>query len=389
MLRRASRFQDAKRTVEEPLPQDTGEVLHRKWLEWVDQESFKRLAFHMFICDAQVSMTMLTNPHISYAELSIPLPDSRELWIAEDAEQWKALYLARNPVQGPRLCLLDYLQQPDDIPDFYDTSLAGLVVLSGIWGMIWQHLQLSSVLHRHGEVSAKHQNMAALTSLRREDLLRTLLHFRVNISSSQAPGCAETALVLEVVSMYLFVNFGDLQLFAGKGDIEDARRILPSLQKWVGTEDARRAVWHAGQALRAASTLPPKQLDRFYAVAVYHAGLTLWAYGVISQVRATVDKSSAQLNMNSASLQVCLDGIESTAMPAFFTLGRLTPTVGSCGRVMNPVPLSNPQAVMDVVLETLRSNFPAATHGEAVPPLVDNLIQLLRDLGEAARNVEG
>ncbi|CAK7233779.1 hypothetical protein SBRCBS47491_008727 [Sporothrix bragantina] len=389
MLRRAGRFQDVKRAVPEPLPEDTGEVLHRKWLDWVEQEGFKRLAFHMFICDAQVSMTMLTNPHISYAELSIPFPDARNLWMAEDAEQWKALYLARAPVQGPRLCLLDFLQQPDDIPDFYDTSLAGLAILAGIWGMIWQHIQLTAVLHRHGEVSAKHQNMAALASLRREDLLRTLLHVRINIASSQTPACAETTLLLEVVSMYLFVNFGDLQLFAGKGDIDDARRILPSLQKWVGTEDARKAVWHAGQALRAAAAFPAKQLDRFYAVAVYHAGLTLWAYGVITQARALSDKGSMQLNGENTNLQVYLDGNESPALPAFFTLGRLTPAVGSCQQGMDPVPLSNPQAVMDVVLGTLRCNFPAATHGEGVPPLVDNLIQLLRDLGQAARNVEG
>ncbi|CAK7234543.1 hypothetical protein SCUCBS95973_008971 [Sporothrix curviconia] len=389
MLRRAGRFQDTKRSVAEPLFDDTGDVLHRKWLDWIEQESFKRLAFHVFVCDAQISMTMLTNPHISYAELSIPFPDSRDLWMAETAEQWKVLYLARTPVQGPRLCLLDFLQQPDDIPDFYDTFLSGLVVLAGIWGMVWQHLQLSAVLHRHGEVSSKNQSMVALSSLRREELLRTLLHFRANFSAApgQEPASAETALMLEVVSMYLFVNFGDLQLFAGKGDIDDARRILPSLQKWVATEDARKAVWHAGQALRAAAAFPAKQLDRFYAVAVYHAGLTLWAYSVIRQARAG---SGDKGHPGTASCQqVCLDGVESSALAAFFTLGRLAPVVGSCRQGMDPVPLSNPQAVMGVVLETLRGNFPAAMRGEGMPPLVDNLVQLLRDLGQAARNVEG
>ncbi|KAL1894203.1 hypothetical protein Sste5346_005989 [Sporothrix stenoceras] len=387
MLRRAGRFQDSKRPVPEPLAQDTGEVLQRKWLDWIHQESFKRLAFHTFISDAQVSMTMLTNPNISYSELSIFFPAARDLWMAEDAEQWKDLYFKRATGQDRHLNLLDFLQQPGDIPDYYDTSLAGLAILCGIWGMIWQHLQLSAVVHRQGEVAAKHQSMAALLSLRREDLMRTLMHFRVNIASNQTPSCPETELVLEVVTMYLFVNFSDLQLFAGKGDLEDARRVLPSLQQWVTTQDARQAVWHAGQVLRAAAVFPPKQLDRFYAVAVYHAGLTLWAYGVISQMRASADKGNAPFS--TPCLQVCLDGVESPALPVFFTLGRHMPMVGSSRRGMDLFPLSDPQSVMDVVLATLQGNFPTSANEEVVPPLVENLMQLLRDLGLAARNVEG
>jgi hypothetical protein len=44
---------------------------------------------------------------------------------------------------------------------------------------------------------------------------------------------------------------------------------------------------------------------------------------------------------------------------------------------------------MEAVLDTLRGNFLTAANGEVVPPLVENLMQLLRDLGQAARNVEG
>jgi len=93
MLRRAGKFQRSRTVSVRPPPEDTGEVLHAKWLEWVEQESYKRLVFHAMLHDAHASCRSLMNPLVSYAELSLSLPEQRELWAAENAEKWKALYV--------------------------------------------------------------------------------------------------------------------------------------------------------------------------------------------------------------------------------------------------------------------------------------------------------
>ena len=49
MLRRAGRFRRSRRPTEHPLPTDTPEQLERKWRDWVEAESFKRLAYHLFL----------------------------------------------------------------------------------------------------------------------------------------------------------------------------------------------------------------------------------------------------------------------------------------------------------------------------------------------------
>ncbi|KAJ9130732.1 C6 zinc finger domain containing protein [Pleurostoma richardsiae] len=380
MLRRAGRFHRLKRPTPEPVPQDTGNVLHRKWLEWAEQESLCRLVFHAFIFDAQVSMAMLTNPIISYSELSIPLPESRELWMAEDADQWKALFLSRPRSHSPQLNLLDFLQQPTELPENHDVHLSSLIILYGLWGMIWQHLQLASTLKRPGHTSP-------CVALRHQELLQTLHHFRINLHGCQSPPRPDTALLLELLHMHLHMHIGEMQLFAGKGDIEDARRVLPSLQQWVDSSESRQAIWHAGQVLRAANDFPPKQLCRFYAIAVYHAGLTLWVYGVISQCRVVRDKSFSQ---NPGAHAVCLDGPECPATQRFITLGKGIPGVGfrqGTDPAIGLVPLSDHEAVMDVVVDTLKNNFPTPLDTDEAPPLVQNLIQLLRDLGKAAGGI--
>ena len=450
MLRRAGRFQHAQRTAPGPQPEDTGEGLRQKWLAWCKQESFRRMAFHAFVCDAQVSISMQTTPILSYAEMSLPFPASRDLWTAETPEQWKMLYLNRAAPDSAHMSLIDFLQHPTELPDHYDVPLASLVVLFGLWGMIAHHLQLVRVMsHRSssysyaqglgsggymqqpsGQHQNQHQQHGAASTLRHQELLQMLQHVRMSMAESPQQLGPETSLVLELLHVNLHCNFADLQLFAGRGDVEDARRVLPDLQQWVASREARLTVWHAGQVLRAAATFPVKQLHNFYTVAVYHAGLTLWAYGVISQAKTTPTgptgpssqpgwgeyplaaqaRSARNQSISSTSTSysaslpqmLCVDGAESQAVQRFVTLGKGIPCIGQCRRAgmgeasawndsdSTLVPLSDPEAVMDTVVELLEKNF--ATKGaldmeESLSPLVENLVQLMKGLGRAARNV--
>ena len=61
-----------------------------------------RLVFHAYLRDAQVSMTQFCNPSMSYAEHTLPLPCSKELWFSRTAEEFKIRYLEVGAAEGKR-----------------------------------------------------------------------------------------------------------------------------------------------------------------------------------------------------------------------------------------------------------------------------------------------
>ncbi|KAK0660624.1 Transcriptional regulator ADR1 [Lasiodiplodia hormozganensis] len=419
MLRRAGRFKKPRGPPIAPLPEDTGDVLHQKWLHWVEQESSRRLVFRGFCYDAQSSMSLLVNPIISYGELCLPFPAARDLWTAETAEQWKAAYLshqADSPASS--LCLLDCLKDPKlaaAFPGTIDHDFSALIVLHGIWGMVWEFNQLQLTL----KANSGEYNSSLVMKHRHQELCQTVHHLRISVNSWRVTPAPEITLLLELQLLYLHLSIEDVQLFAGKEDQDDARRVLPALQQWMHDTYARTAVWQAARVLRAAKTFPRKQLRNFWAIALYHASLGLWTYGIIKQATASASvsatctalppaassSSASTLDPNLGST-VWLEGPETPDVQRFVTLGRGRPVISSSTRGIGAssgdqrlVPLSDPEATMNVVLDTLRRNFSATTKGSRgevmedqqeagatglLPPLVENLVQLMRDLGKAA-----
>ncbi|KAK7514487.1 c6 zinc finger domain-containing protein [Phyllosticta citriasiana] len=437
MIRRAGRFKKSRLPPISPSPGDTGEVLEQNWLAWIERESFRRLAFHACIYDAQSSMCVLVNPIISYGEVSIPLPEPRELWIAETAEQWKAAYLSLPPgFQDHQFCFLDYLKDPSllaTLPHFHDTQFATLVILHGTWGMVWEFNQLQLTTRSR---TGPHNSSLVMTH-RHEELCQILRQLRGSISSwpSHVQPCPEVQLLLELLLMYLHANMEDIQLFGGKEDQDEARRVFPGLQQWMNDSYARQAVWQASRVLLVARTFPRKTLRDFWAIAVYHASLVLWTYGVIRHATSASKNTMMPANFAATSIldknlglsaqgidsDVWLEGPESSDVQRFIALGRgrpcisgiIDPTTNSSpSSVPSLVPIEDSEAVMKVTSEVLRRNFLGDEEHDdqgmhrlgglgmsfgvgagsndsegAVPSLVENLVQLMRDLGSAAGQV--
>lgn len=74
--------------------------------------------------------------------------------------------------------------------------------------------------------------------------------------------------------------------FAGKCGVEEARRAYTELQPWSQTKEARIAIRHAGQLLRAARAVPPYQIRGQDSFMVYHAIMVLWTYSMMIRGRA-------------------------------------------------------------------------------------------------------
>lgn len=382
MLRRGGSLRRSSYPLINVQPDDDGPELEKKWAAWIEQESYKRLIFHLFQHDAQSSMALLVSPLFSYAEVSLPLPESRNLWMAANANEWKSLYLAStNNISGriPSVvdCIHD-LELLERFSQFIDEKASNTAFLHAAWGLVWEYRQLSSILH--GE-SRQWDSTLVMTSRYRE-LMKLLQCFRM-----ESPGCS--SLLLELILMHLHMSLEDVQLLAGLEGQEEASRVYPSLCEWVKTTASYQAVWHAGQVLRAAKSLPFHHLRDFSAIAVYHASLAFWAYSHALEKEPQPPSLTVTPTMQ-GSMQgqfVWLDEGETTDVQRFIALKRGFPCLRGLQPSSPPVPLKDASAVMDIVLGVLYQN-----HAEAdrpMPPLVENLIRMMEGLRDTVRSNDG
>ncbi|KAJ5320635.1 hypothetical protein N7508_000918 [Penicillium antarcticum] len=373
MLRRALRFRRSVYTNIVPRAEDKGPALEAKWREWVEQESYKRLVYSLFMHDSQTAMSLNVNPIISYADMELPLPASRHLWEAKSATEWKDLFGRVTPERLPSLAdLLRDMSQITVFQDCVDTQFAASVLIHGLAALINEYHRLKFISTNN----SKHWH-ALVTNSRQQELDQALQHFKMVCSELRGECRPEIMLVCEVVSMLLHMSLEELQLFAGKEDKQEARRVYHSALEWIASSDSRRAVWHAGQVIRAARSMPPGSLTRFLAIGVYYAGLAFWSYSVVSKANTARLTGSPNIPLSNAGPTVLLDGDDIPDVSKFVTLGCGSPALQGPGGAAY---LVDPGTTMDVVQRILR-----VENSERTPPLVQMLAQLMGDLGHCVR----
>lgn len=309
------------------------------------------------------------------------------------------------------------LDELDELQDNIDIELCYQAVLHSFWGQIAAY-RGSTEFYANSNggnhqlwLKSQHQEL-------NHDLcsLSTIIHTSSFLSHS-----TYLALVCETFLMILHVSPSELQRFAGKSGEDEARRAASSLEEsWVNTPESRHATWHAGQVLLNARRLPPASLRGFNAIAVYLASLTLWAYGLLVYTPAAPGEEHMLLLQQQAPpdglahLQpgaygqqqqqqmgterraspggggagvgttttrcVHLDGEETRDTRAFLQMGRGVPALSTSGGAVEM--LSNPAGVLSIARNVFRENFPVRS--EPLPPLVESLGNLLRDLGSGA-----
>jgi len=172
----------------------------------------------------------------------------------------------------------------------------------------------------------------------------------------------------------------DLQRFAGKFGEDEARKASAELQSWAGTPEARVAVWHAGQVLRAAGNLMPAQLRGFNAIAVYYAALALWVYGLMASGTGAKSGLLGVVGEKGGD-EVVLNETETAEVRDFRSSGDGVPGLKVVREGGDDfIRLTATDRILGVARDIYRSNFPVRDEG--LPPLVENLGNLLRDLSE-------
>ncbi|KAJ4009023.1 hypothetical protein NW752_008973 [Fusarium irregulare] len=380
MMRYRGKFQRSTYPMLSVTAADEGANLEQKWRTWVDMEKWKRFVFHLFLRDSQQSMTALTNPVMSYAELTLPLPASKELWYAKTAKDWKHAYLRREaghvkraPSVGDLIRDLNLLAENRHR---LDVQLSAAVYLQAFWLLILEYRNLCSSCRTRSYTQDEYGGANSLLDARRHQLLQDLQTFKTT-TMNWPEITAQERLLLNQLMMGLHISMDDLQLFAGKEGDEQAHRAFPVLQQWVESIDSRAAIWHAGQVLRFAKLFPSAQLKNFYAVGVHHAALAIWTYGVIKRAGNGQGVSSQQE-------KIYIDGPESMSIQRYITLGQGVPAIrGPNSRNgASEAAIENPKACMEAIHEIMQANFGGAN--KMAPAIVENLCVLIRQLGNVA-----
>ncbi|KAL2276296.1 hypothetical protein FJTKL_00987 [Diaporthe vaccinii] len=400
MLRRAGAFSaPADSSALLPLDSDSPEALETKWKKFISRESYKRLILHLFSHDVQTSISLQRNPLISFSELAFTLPASRDLWCAPTAEAWRQVHHSKTtmPRPLPRVSeVLHCVDVLDELEEFIDIDLCYSAVLHGYWGQVWAYRE--SV--RFFSTASKGGTNRLWLKSQHQELYQDLSGFSSIIHTSNTPRNHSTllAIVVELFLMIMHVSPDEIQRFAGKSGEEESRRAGTSLEEnWANTSDARHAIWHAGQVFANAKRLPPASLRGFNAIAVYLASMTLWTYGLFcspavqggdeadssylqsgeGQQANTGIRRASSVSGSGPTKYVLLDEEETRDTKAFLQFDRGVPALKTSQGAVEP--LSDPSKVLSIARSLFRDNYPVRT--EPLPPLVESLGNLLRDLG--------
>lgn len=322
---------------------------------------------------------------MSLSEFKFPLPASRDLWLAPTADAWRDLYLSRPPLPTDMPNLLDAMLNIDILELFsnhIDVHLCVDAILHCYWGQIWAYHR-SNLLYSESKVTLR----LCLATERRE------LYKELHDFSSKIPTLANspsmTFLFSELLMMLLFTDPDELQRFAGKYGEEEAKQSSHGFRLWGQTLDSRTAIWHAGQVVRAARQIPPARLRGLSAIAVYYAIMTLWIYGLMlssASPQAVVPRNSHRawksFRSNQLSrIKVELNEPETSHSRAFISNNEGIPGLSLAIKEKTTtdfIALEETDRILGLAREILERNFSIVN--ESLPPLVENLCNLLKDL---------
>ncbi|KAJ4012016.1 hypothetical protein NW752_004411 [Fusarium irregulare] len=368
MMRRAGKFK--RSAYSDHKPSGPRSASREEWLKWVEDESFKRLAMRMLSHDANASMALMVSPSVSYAEVLLPLPGHADLWNAPSPEQWSSLMATRE--NSEPLYVADVIDDPDVLNNYagsVDAYVAILAVLACTWTICWEYLQIASL-----QRSKPRRWNTLVTEMRKDELIKLIGHLKLSLSP-EASADPEIQMRLELSLLHLQMPFEDIQIFAGMEGTERARAVYPMVRDWAKSEAARHTIYHAAQIVQMAKDAPKGSMRGPMAIMLYHASLTFWVYGLLS------DHSRA-LSQN-----VYLDDADNISLQRFKGFGQGQPCIRwrseieGQGEVMMSVSLSQPDKVMEAVMAVVRRNFA----GMSTPHLTEKLVQLMAELENSAK----
>ncbi|KAI5917498.1 hypothetical protein F4810DRAFT_696169 [Camillea tinctor] len=391
ILRACGHFRRFSVPMQAPLLDEPGLSLETIWRNWVERESVTRLVYHIQShCSQAALMTSVSSP-LSCTEISLRLPQSRRLWLASSATEWKQVVECefKDQITHSSIidCLMD-LSQIGRLPSFYDIRLAKSAVLYSLSMMLQNYRHLHLITAESGEIAD------------REGILMDDSHYRwlfkafeniyqiLKAETVNAKPPASMLLLVELLLLHLHASVDQMELLAGKEGYEEAQISYSTLRRRVGTPEARRSLWHAGQVLRWARLLPIEEVTDFHCMAVYHASLCFWACGVIMEKDSSNSEHMFPGDTN-ASIEetVLLDGEETLITQAWISYNNGRPVLSKNRRhevdKESVIPIESTNILLQICIDIVRCKYPSRV---LLPPTTECLCNLMHALAHSTRS---
>lgn len=332
-------------------------------------------------------MASTARSQLSSSELSLPLPESRELWLAPSATHWRQAYLRLQPSDPCRVpSVLDCVGDTEKahlLPEICDHEFANLAQLYTIASLVrdFKHMQ---PLFATADPTVNRLNLIADESQeRRMAQIIQVVSMSYSICGSQEAAARE--LLREFASMHLHSSFEQMELFAGRDGPDEAQSAYPFLYSWGQSQSSRHAAWHAGQVLRHMRAISVNSLHIFYALACYQASLCLCVYGLVSKTTSSMTPSVQPLCKEPEI--ILLNGEETQATRRWSLLSAGAPMLGTAPtnsdmatQSTGSIALSSMDMTMSMVIKLVRNKF--QERSDTTPLLVNNICRLMQSIGK-------
>jgi hypothetical protein len=283
----------------------------RAWHLWIEQESFKRVAYFAFIMDAQHSSIFGHMPALSVSDVRLPLPCSDELWDSVTPSHWKRA-LQGAPAAVQFLPTLRALLGRRPIPALC-TPFARFILLHGLFNVM-KHMQARDIMALDIDTAtASEPGMdSAPPSITgdeswREVLDRAIDTWSLSLCSPEPSLSLDAARPLHrIAHVTVYVNLIDFHTFARapslsnskttRNEYADAQR---RIKAWSEKPVAKRTLSHCLLLIKETMFTQRRYRASDDNIALrpwclYHATLVLWAYGILTEGKSTEHVSAGE-----------------------------------------------------------------------------------------------
>ncbi|KAH9237391.1 hypothetical protein K456DRAFT_1721084 [Colletotrichum gloeosporioides 23] len=375
------------------------EELHLSWIKWANQESFKRAVHRFYLQCIQRSAFRNTPSPIPSHDMTVPLPDTSKLWLAESAEKWSITYsevLDGGPEDQKGLSLSRCLSDVSvlkRLPPSFDLIFAVLMASCSVIPTLvvarTRYLATNIACRTNWARGIPDTWEITTTDLRTSNDVRYILKSEPDASNALASFYFAYSEFCASAPMPM------VDALLGNESYWSSREAFEQLRSWAGTRQARRATWHSGQILRAMRRLSPKDRADFHAFACYQAMLSLWVYSLYQTCPASMTGGEAQSTEDE--LRILIDGEETIKSQRWISYGNGKPYISSvAGNIENDCRSTNDivagtrssdgeEGLLVSALERVRSLFASEVTGRQFP-ILKHTCRILQAIGALKRD---
>jgi hypothetical protein len=273
-----------------PLPSPSSQVSSEMiWKAWKDQENTSRLVYGYVLLDQELSLFHDVSPLFSTASLTVPMPDSADLYDSPNAQSWawvfEEKYAFSKSYTSNFATRLHPVSLSELFQQFLDDSFGRQtgdvtaqqlrLLLHSLQSLMFNVRQLLGCFSDSMDTSVESKSTVMKeTTLARLAEVQVLLKRWYDLSERYTGNDIRDPVTRANLVMYHLISLNTITSFP---EIEALARGGPKGQGVRGIQSRPEALIHCGQILRLISSMPNACRPPWWAAAIYRVALVLWA----------------------------------------------------------------------------------------------------------------